>query len=100
MLMKKSFLLIIAATALICAGSGCAFFDEVKGTDKKTVEKEKAKKAKEEKDKEENKEVSHIPSEVASGLNDVEKQEMEAVYKKNASDSNATSKRVFGGFGL
>jgi hypothetical protein len=96
--MKNRFLLTIALTAaLISAGSGCAFFDEIRGTDKKTVEKEKAKKEKETKEKEENKEVSHIPPEVASGLNDVEKQEMEAVYKKNESDSKATSKRVFGG---
>ncbi len=98
MLMKNRFLLTLGLTTLlISAGSGCAFFDEVKGTDKKTVEKEKAKKAKEAKDKEENIEPSYIPPEVASGLNDVEKQEMEAVYKKNANDSKATSKRVFGG---
>ncbi len=96
--MRNRFLLITAlASALIIAGSGCAFFDEMRGTDKKSVEKEKAKKEKETKEKEENKEVSHIPPEVASGLNDVEKQEMEAVYKKNESDSKATSKRVFGG---
>lgn len=97
MLMKNRSLLAIAfATALISAGSGCAFFDEMKGTDKKTVEKEKAKKEKDEKEKE----TSHIPPEVASGLNDVEKQEMETVYKKMDSDSKATSKRVFGGFGF
>jgi len=97
MLRKNSLLLTIAlVTALSIAGSGCAFFDEVKGTDKKSVEKEKAKKEKEAKDKEEKKEESHIPPEVASGLNDVEKQEMEAVYKKNDADSKATSKRVFG----
>ena len=98
MLMKNRFLPAVALTsALIIAGSGCALVDEIRGTDKKTVEKEKAKKEKETKEKEENKEVSHIPPEVASGLNDVEKQEMEAVYKKNESDSKATSKRVFGG---
>jgi len=94
MLMRKSFLLTIAfASALAIAGSGCSFFDEMRGTDKKSIEKEKAKK---EKEKEEKKEDSHIPPDVASGLNDVEKQEMETVYKKNETDSKAVSKRVFG----
>ena len=61
-------LTIAFVTALSIAGSGCAFFDEVKGTDKKSVEKEKAKKEKEAKDKEEKKEESHIPPEVALSL--------------------------------
>ena len=95
MSMKNNMLLWIMTLAVVLTvtGSGCSVFQEMNGSDQKSIEKEKEKKANEAK-----KEESHVPPEVASGLNDVEKQELEAVYKKNNSDSKAVSKRVFGGF--
>jgi hypothetical protein len=93
--MRKSLLGFIIAASMLAAGSGCSFFEEMRGVDQESIEKEKEKK---EKAQDEKKEKSYIPPEVASGLNDTEKEEMEAVYKKIDSDSKATSKRVFGGF--
>lgn len=97
--MKKHILVMsLTIAALGLGASGCALIDEVRGTDKKNGDKARAKK--EQAGQAEQKEQSNIPPDVASGLNDVEKQEMESVYKKMNSDSKATSKRVFGGFGL
>lgn len=93
--MRNSVWRTMSVALLLAACCGCSVFQEMNGSDPKSLEKAKAKK---EKELEPKKEESHIPPEIASGLNDVEKQEMEAVYKKNASDSKATSKRVFGGW--
>lgn len=95
--MKNNMLLWITTLAIVLTitGSGCSVFQEMNGSDQKSIEKAKEKEKKAEEAK---KEESHVPPEVASGLNDVEKQELEAIYKKNNSDSKAVSKRVFGGF--